>query len=444
MSVRWKHKLNSKEGNAKSLCLVLAGAGFLKDKKGDFSVSKISLFILGLFVLIAGIYLVSAVQEITTVTLNTTDSYGFGMNYTWENLTANVNPFNSSQKYLYDWRKDGNSIAVLNMPFESNATCGIGGDLACDYSDGGNNATVNNGVIYNSSGGYDGNGAYEFDGVDDYLSVQNVENFNFSGGEGFTVMAWIKPNDLPSEEGDIITHYYSTGDNRVWVLQIKDGIARFIGHSNGTSSPASYATGETLVNDSDTWYHLAGRWNGTNLQVYVNGVSDDPSPPSLTEIYSMTDRNIRIGLSTTGSGYFNGTIDDILIFNRSLSDSQILAIYDNETDLIVSQETSFGENWSVMATPVYDGEVGSGVLSNNLTILNATTGCPSTPQNWEVSMGDYIWVNELCNLTGFNITFSGVGNFTVNATIYVNEIKNLSSGMTVFMKPNATMWVGAN
>ena len=36
---------------------------------------------------------------------------------------------------------------------------------------------------------------------------------------------------------------------------------------------------------------------------------------------------------------------------------------------------------------------------------------------------------------------AGAGNFTVNSTIYVNEIKNFSSSMTVWMKPNATMWM---
>ena len=96
---------------------------------------------------------------------------------------------------------------------------------------------------------------------------------------------------------------------------------------------------------------------------------------------------------------------------------------------------------------IYEYDVGSittgnSVLSNNLTIL--LPSCPSTPQNWNVAMSDYLVVNELCNLTGYNITFSGAGNFTVNSTIYVNELKNLSSGMTVFMKPDGVMWMGVS
>ena len=96
---------------------------------------------------------------------------------------------------------------------------------------------------------------------------------------------------------------------------------------------------------------------------------------------------------------------------------------------------------------IYEYDVGSittgnSVMSNNLTILSA--GCPSTPQNWNVVMSDDFWVNSLCNLTGYNITFSGAGNFTVNSTIYVNELNNLSSGMTVWMKPDGVMWMGVS
>ncbi len=309
--------------------------------------------------------MVYALPTIDSVILNST----YGTNFTSDNLTVYTDQDdNASVKLIYNWKVNGSSIAVLNMPFETNATCGVGSNLACDYSGGENNATVNNGVIYNSSGGHDSHGAYEFDGVDDYLSVQNVENFNFSKTGEFTVMAWVNPNDLVNNNGDIISHYYSTSDDRVWLLQIRNGIARFIGYSDGTLASASYATGETLVNDSDTWYHLVGRWNGINLQVYVNGVSDDPSPPSLTEIHSTTVRNIRIGLDT-GSDDFNGTIDEVMIFNYSLSNEQISALYNNRTDLIVSQETSVGDVWSVDVTP-NDGNLdGASVFSGNLTVL---------------------------------------------------------------------------
>ena len=57
-------------------------------------------------------------------------------------------------------------------------------------------------------------------------------------------------------------------------------------------------------------------------------------------------------------------------------------------------------------------------------------------------MVDNLVINSLCNLTGYNLTFYGSGGFTLNNTLYVNEIKNLSSGMTMWVKPNGVVYTG--
>ncbi len=70
--------------------------------------------------------------------------------------------------------------------------------------------------------------------------------------------------------------------------------------------------------------------------------------------------------------------------------------------------------------------------------------CPSTPQNWDVDMSDNVIVNSACNLTGFNITFTGVGNFTINSTINIDKLNNLSNGMTIFIKSGAKLNLNTN
>ncbi len=400
--------------------------------------TKTFFYILGISLLVGFAYLVLAAPTVYTVVLNSTSGY----NITSDNLTAFPEPDNTSIKKIYNWKKDGSSIAVLNMPFEG----GSNSTFTKDYSDGGNNAIVNNGVIHNSSGGYDGKGAYEFDGANDYLSVQNVENFNFSETGEFTVMAWVKPNDLANNNGDVISHYYSTSDDRVWLLQIRNGIARFIGYSDGTFGSASYAIGETLVNDSDTWYHLVGRWNGTGIQVYVNGVADDATPPSLSQIHSMTVRNVRIGLAV-GSDDFNGTIDEVMIYNRSLSVEQILALYNNRTDLIVSNETSVGDVWAVEVTP-NDGTVdGTSVLSNSLRIklypfdlnsvvLNSSLGANTIIENLTayVSPSDvkviYNWMVDGAGIALINLPFEAESISSEYLTDYSIYNHSITKGVT--------------
>ena len=373
---------------------------------------------------------------IDSVILNST----LGTNLTTENLTAYVINLSSGYKTIYDWRKDGSSIAILNMPFD-------GGLLAenktkvKDYSSFANNGTVS-GAVYNSTGGRNSTGAYEFNGVNDSIEIDYNQDFNFTDGEGFTVMTWMSPNDLVNNRGDIISHYRGAVNYRIWDLQIYNGQARFAGCYNGTLDSCVYAYSGVNVNESNTWYHLAGTWNGTHLQVYVNGIAEDNTPPALENIHSTDNRGIRLG-TDTATEWYNGTIDNVLIFNKSLSAQQILALYNNRTDLIVSNETSIGENWSVHVTPNDGTEDESSVMSNNLIIrAEDTCTCPSSPATWDVNMQDNCWLNSMCNISGYDLTFYSSGNFTINSTLYVNEIKNLSNGMIVWMKPNGMIYNG--
>ena len=83
-----------------------------------------------------------------------------------------------------------------------------------------------------------------------------------------------------------------------------------------------------------------------------------------------TTASLRIGFDIEDLHPTNGTIDDVMIFNRSLSAEQVLALYNNRTDLIVGQETAKGEIWFARVTP-NDGTLdGIERQSNNVTILN--------------------------------------------------------------------------
>ena len=379
----------------------------------------------------SNILTINSPPSIDTVILNSTS----GTNLTIENLTAYAttsDPDGDSVKSIYNWKKDGSSIAVLNMPFEG----GSNSTFAKDYSDLGNNGAVTN-AIFNSTGGYDGRGAFEFDGVDGKIEVDYSNDFNFSNISGFTVMAWVKPNDLVVNDADIVTQYHSPSNNRSWILQIRNGVPRFVGCSNGSDSGScKYATGTTLANNSGTWYHLAGTWNGSKLQVYLNGVADASTPPTLTSLHSGA-RSIRLGYDAASEDY-NGTMDDVMIFNRSLSAEQISALYNNRTDLIVSQETSAGEVWQSCVTPNDGIQDGNEVCSNNLTVIvdnppNVTLVSPS--DNYVNDTSDPLNVTFECNATdnvgleniSLYITNSSDQSFSLNQTINISGTSNSSS-----------------
>jgi len=101
---------------------------------------------------------------------------------------------------------------------------------------------------------------------------------------------------------------------------------------------------------------------------------------------------------------FNGTIDEVKIYNYSLSAAQIAADYqaglaNHSVELIVSGETNIGDNWSVVVTP--NDAVGDGVsvLSSNLTVLDGVAPNDVAPVLTSV---------DLLNLTSSDLNCSGL------------------------------------
>ncbi len=292
---------------------------------------------------------------------------------------------------ITDWRVENESLAVLNMPFEG----GSNSTWTRDYSKNENNGTVFC-AIWNISGGKVG-GAYEFDGDDDYISVP-FQDFDedsiFSGG------AWIKLNKYSTDAnvGAAIFEKYSS--NQGFFFAVSNlGKLRFRGHT-GTSS-LEYVTTETL--ELNTWYYVNFVMNGDSLKLYINSekVKDVTFPTSYVDNPS---EDFNIGSWSGNYFYFNGSIDEVLIFNRSLSAEQINEIYNagvanHSVEKIVSQETVDGERWSVMVTPNDLIEDGLSMESNTIYLFN---NLPTVTLNSPEDSSDVINRTPEFNWTGYD------------------------------------------
>ena len=89
---------------------------------------------------------------------------------------------------------------------------------------------------------------------------------------------------------------------------------------------AAYS-GEAI--DTNEWAHIAGTYDGTTARIYINGVETGSRTGSITIENNSLD--LQIGGSygssftspNTGEEYFNGNIDEVLLFNRALSPEEI-------------------------------------------------------------------------------------------------------------------------
>jgi len=313
-------------------------------------------------------------------------------------------------KNIFNWYKNETSISVLNMPFEggSNTT------WTKDYSPYGNNGTVS-GATWNATGGVDGRGAYMFDGVNDYIINHSSINSVDVESAG-TISAWIKPR-TNSINSIIAGRVGSTGnwyDGRMVIYTRTTGTIGF-NIADGSSSNAQITTAASYYSP-DTWYHVVGTFNNTKYTIYVNGNYINSNTIAYTP--EMTGTSFKVGY-WNGLGYFNGSIDEVHIYNHSLSPEQIRALYMLEYNRIASNETRRGEVWKACITPNDGSSDGTTNCTNNVTIVNAP---PETNRVMFNSTGHPTRTND--NLTCY-INAEDIDGDTMTAyyNIYNNSIQ---------------------
>lgn len=161
-----------------------------------------------------------------------------------------------------------------------------------------------------------------FDGIDDYIDVGNGASLNITNA--ITIGAWVKPAGVSGGNAELITKAEDYKGYSLYLGGGGDTIQLLLGNGAWNSGPAySWPEGYNV------WYHIVGVWNGTQIRLYANGV-DIGSPTSLTGSISTTVNSLKMGKHYSLASYFNGSIDDVMIFNQALNETSIKNIYCNE------------------------------------------------------------------------------------------------------------------
>jgi len=167
------------------------------------------------------------------------------------------------------------------------------------------------------------NQAIDLAGTGKYVNCGNDASFNISGA--ITLSALIK-GTFDVSLGRIIEKGYN------WMLcsGYGDNVAFYC---LGFGILEGFAT----VNDNQ-WHHIAGVFDGSKMYLYVDGRLD--AVKNASGSLNISASNVYIGGNTSQS--FNGLVDDVLIYNRSLSKSEIeyLSV---RTDINTDGTVNFGD-----------------------------------------------------------------------------------------------------
>jgi hypothetical protein len=287
------------------------------------------------------------------------------------------------------------SGSLLYFKFDESA-----GSSAFDSSGSGLTGSLVNGPVWVS--GRSGNGL-QFDGVNDYVRVGDVLDIY----DRITLSVWIKPATV-SRDQDIVckdwqTSYmgYEFGINSAGELMFR---------INPTSSSYAYRTSSGAGITTNTWQHVAVTFDGTNVRFYKNGALITTVAGS-GRLYSSSEVVYVGTYETTGMYVFSGALDELRIYNRQLSSSEINQLY-----------TSLqGEGLTTTSTTS---------VSTTTTRITTTTTTTSTTRTTTTTTNTTTTSTPLTCRVGSGYTFTGVGSYTASSSSGVPSISR--SGQYTF------------
>ncbi|KJU84815.1 LamG domain protein jellyroll fold domain protein, partial [Candidatus Magnetobacterium bavaricum] len=223
---------------------------------------------------------------------------------------------------------------VAYYPFNGNAN---------DESGSGNG---NNGVVHGATLTTDrfgnANKAYSFN--NSYIEIADSNSLDI-GTNSYTTVAWIKTNDV-STQGRIFSKGAS-GCEIGYMMRL-DATTHSITIENSNTKGGCYIvlTSSTLIDDNKWHFVVAVVERSSGAKIYIDGKIDASTNKDTSGLSVANGLNAKIGMSYINPMEpFNGSIDDVRIYNRALSDAEVQQLYtegDSTTNTLTIYRTGSG------------------------------------------------------------------------------------------------------
>jgi hypothetical protein len=174
--------------------------------------------------------------------------------------------------------------------------------------------------------------ALQFNGTTQYATTPDSNDLDIT--TAITIAAWVKPEKVGSSNiPQQLVQKASTGGTNGYEIGLTGATSTapqkaYIRFNEASNGDAFRVTSTTLYpTNGTTWIHIAGTWDGTTIRFYYNGVAQG-TPVAFAGPIVANTRALSLGGPATfdASRLFKGAMDDVRVYNRALSPSEIAAL----------------------------------------------------------------------------------------------------------------------
>lgn len=253
-----------------------------------------------------------------------------------------------------------------------------------------------------------------FNGSDQYVEIANSSGLNPTSA--VTISAWINLAATDANFHTIAGKWY-TGVNQQYLIQINNNGK--LGFWTGDGGTCADDLESTNTVGAGTWVLVTAVQTGTTKRLYINGAQDTTktSGCSLGSSTALFGIGSKYNSSASYFEFFNGKIDDVRLYSRALSSTEISALAaGNHTSATWTGGTSTNyetaSNWNINAVPdpYTFVTIGSGTYQPVMTANEAVAGLTINP-------------GSTINFNSYNLSMNDSGTFSNNGTLilYGNE-----------------------
>lgn len=155
-------------------------------------------------------------------------------------------------------------------------------------------------------------------GSSDYVNCGNAADINITGNQ-ITLEAWVYISAFRANVWEGVVMAKVGPSDRGYMIRIGGvGTVNFNLGNGGWNEINSPANAVAL----NTWHHIAGTYDGTNMRLYVDGV--EVASGGLTGAIGASSANLYLGEDPTWTGrFFNGRVEEVKIWNVNRTQAQV-------------------------------------------------------------------------------------------------------------------------